>query len=232
MNESISVSVQQDHADDPVELARRLVRAVVEDAAHVQEHGEHHEVRAPSMHVAHERAEPHRGLELLHVAPRERFGRPVEEHQEDAGDGEQDEQEEAQPAEAERVADLHRVPLHLHRVQVVQHVVHDHVGAVPGAVGVALPEDRPRPEDRRHHLRVADACRRASCCARAASRRCRRCRSRCSRCRWPRVPSPCVWWCQHGRAGWTRTGRRTRSRAGWCGCGGRPRRPAGRACRG
>ena len=55
---------------------------------------------------------------------------PVEEHQEDARDGEQDEQEEAEPAEAQRVADLDRVPLHLHRVEVVQHAVHDHVRAV------------------------------------------------------------------------------------------------------
>ena len=83
------------------------------------------------------------------VAPRRGGRRPVEEHQEDAGDGEQDEQEERQAAEAQRVRHLHRVPLHLHRVKVVQHVVHDHVGAVPGAVGVALAEDRAGPEDRR-----------------------------------------------------------------------------------
>ena len=51
-------------------------------------------------------------------------GRPVEEHQEDAGDGEQDEQEERQPAEAESVGELQAVPLHLHRVEVIQHVVH------------------------------------------------------------------------------------------------------------
>jgi hypothetical protein len=72
---------------------------------------------------------------------------PVEEHQEDAGDGQQDEQEEAEPAEAQGVAHLHGVPLHLDRVQVVQHRVHDHVAAVAGAVGVALPEDGARPED-------------------------------------------------------------------------------------
>jgi hypothetical protein len=54
-------------------------------------------------------------------------GRPVEEHQEDAGHRQQDEQEEAQAAQAQRVADLDRVALHLHRVQVVQHRVHDHV---------------------------------------------------------------------------------------------------------
>jgi hypothetical protein len=82
---------------------------VVEDAAHVQEHGEHHEVRAPPVHVAHERAEGDRGLQRLHRRPCRRRGRPVEEHQEDAGDREQDEQEEGEPAQAERVRHLHRV---------------------------------------------------------------------------------------------------------------------------
>ena len=38
---------QQDDADHPVELTGRLVGAVVEDARHVQEHRQHHEVRAP-----------------------------------------------------------------------------------------------------------------------------------------------------------------------------------------
>ena len=38
---------QQDDADHPVELAGRLVGAVVEDAGHVQEHRQHHQVRAP-----------------------------------------------------------------------------------------------------------------------------------------------------------------------------------------
>ena len=146
---------QQDDADHPVELTRRLVGAVVEDARHVQEDRQHHEVRGPSMHVSHKRTERHRRLEVLHVRVRVGDGRPVEEHQEDAGDREQDEQEERQAAEAQRVGDLHRVPLHLHRVKVVQHVVHDHVGAVTGAVGVALAVDRAGPEDRVPRLRAA-----------------------------------------------------------------------------
>ena len=145
---------QQDDADHPVELARRLVGAVVEDARHVQEDREHHEVRGPSVHISHERSERDRGLEVLHVRVGVGDRRPVEEHQEDAGDGQQDEQEERQAAEAQRVGDLHRVPLHLHRVKVVQHVVHDHVGTVTGAVGVALAEDRAGPEDRVPRLRA------------------------------------------------------------------------------
>ena len=56
----------------------------------------------------------------------------------------QDEQEEAQAAQAQGVAHLHGVALHLHWVEVVQHAVHDHVGPVAGAVGVALAENRTR----------------------------------------------------------------------------------------
>src|SRR3990172_1446174 len=48
---------QQDDADDPVELARRLVGAVVEDPHHVQEDEEHHEVGAPAMDVPGEQPE-------------------------------------------------------------------------------------------------------------------------------------------------------------------------------
>ena len=138
---------QQDHADHPVELTRRLVGAVVEDARHVEEHRQHHQVGAPAVHVADQQPERHRRLQVGDVVPRRRRLRPVEEHQEDAGDGQQDEQEEAEPTEAQRVADLDRVALHLDRVQVVQHRVHDHVAAVARAVGVALAEDRAGPED-------------------------------------------------------------------------------------
>ena len=152
---------QQDHADDPVELARRLVGPGVEHAGHVQRHAEDHEVGAPPVQVAHEVAEEHRRADALHVGERLRApdvgGRPVEEHQEDAGDREQDEQEERQPAQAERVGQLQPVPLHLHRVQVVQHVVHRRERAVARGVLVALAEDRARPEDRLPDLGLPDA---------------------------------------------------------------------------
>src|SRR6266542_2089481 len=149
---------QQHHADHPVELARRLVGAVVEDPGHVQEHREDHQVGGPSVHISHELAEEHRGRQRLHVVVGElltQAGRwPVEEHQEDAGDGEQDEQEEGQPAQAERVGQLEAVPLHLHRVQVVQHVVHHGQGAVARGVAVAGAIDGARPEDRPPELRL------------------------------------------------------------------------------
>src|SRR5437879_4825386 len=150
---------QQDDADDPVELPWRFVGAVVEDPGHVQEHRQHHQVGGPAVHVPHQEAEGHRRLERLDVVPGLGRGGPVEEHQEDPGHRQDDEQEERQSSQAERVADLDRVTLHLHRMKVVQHAVHDHVGPVAGAVRVSLAEDRPGPEDRRPDLRPLDALR-------------------------------------------------------------------------
>ena len=151
---------QQDDADDPVELAWRLVRPGVEHARHVQRHAEDHEVRAPPVDVADEVAEEHPRADVLHVGVGLRGAeggrRPVEEHQEDAGDREQDEQEERQPSEAERVGQLQSVSLHLHGVQVVEHVVHRRERAVSRRVLVAPPEDRTGPEDRLPDLGVPE----------------------------------------------------------------------------
>jgi len=43
---------QEHHANDPVELTRWLVGAVIKDSHHVQEDEEHHQVRRPSVDVA------------------------------------------------------------------------------------------------------------------------------------------------------------------------------------
>ena len=219
---------QQDDADHPVELARRLVGAVVEDAAMCRK--TESTMRCAAHRCMLRTSEPN-------VTAVSRFctfastpsvdGRPVEEHQEDAGDRQQDEQEERQAAEAQRVGDLHRVPLHLHRVKVVQHVVHDHVGAVPGAVGVALAVDRAGPEDRVPRLRRPRILSPTlSTTARPRS---------CGRCPFPLLPLPLatsalslpsrVSGCSPDRG--ARSGRRRRSRVGWCGRWGR-RRPTGR----
>ena len=86
-------------------------------------------------------------MQCVDVSPCLRRGGAVEEHQENTRDGQQNEEEKAQAAEAQGVADLDRVSLHLHRVKVVEHAVHDHVGTVTGAVGVALTEHRSRSEN-------------------------------------------------------------------------------------
>ena len=94
---------QQQHADDPVELARRLVGAGEEDPAHVQEDDRDHAVRGPAVRVAQEHPERDRVLEVLHAAVRRGRVRDVVQHQREAGDRQAHEQEEADEAEAERV---------------------------------------------------------------------------------------------------------------------------------
>ncbi len=69
-------------------------------------------------------------MQRLNVLPSICCRRSIEEHQENAGNREQNEQEEAESAEAQCVTDLYCVTLYLHWVQVVQHLVHDHVRAV------------------------------------------------------------------------------------------------------
>ena len=120
---------------------------MVEDPGHVKEYGQHHEVGRPSVHVAHQQTETDRGLQGLDIGPCHGGSRPVEEHQEDAGDGQVNKQEETQATQAKGVTDLHCVPFHLHGVEVVEDAIHDHVGPVTGAVVVALSEDRPGAED-------------------------------------------------------------------------------------
>ena len=113
---------EEERANDPVELARRLVRAGVEDADHVQEHGDHHAVRRPAMHVAQQLAEDDDRLEVLDVRVRPLGGGPVIEHQQRPGEREHEEQEERQPTHAPRVGDRERVTADLDRVQVQEDV--------------------------------------------------------------------------------------------------------------
>ena len=133
---------QQDHADHPVELARRLVRAGQEDAEHVQPDGDHHAVRRPAVHVPHEHPERHVELEILHVGVGVLRRRPVVEHQVDAGHDGHQEHEEGDAAHAPGEAQPRRVPAHLRRVQVQPDVARHHEDAVARRVVVAVPEDR------------------------------------------------------------------------------------------
>ena len=93
------------------------------------------------MHISNEQTERHRCLQRIDVLPRVRTSWSIEEHQEDACHREQDEQEETETAKAQRVADLDCMSLYLHRVQVVQHRVHDHVRTVTWAIRVSLTEN-------------------------------------------------------------------------------------------
>jgi hypothetical protein len=133
---------QQDHSHHPVELARRLVRAGVEDARHVQEDGQHHAVGHPAVHVAHELAEADVGLQPEDVLVRALHGGDVIEHQQDAGDGEAQEEEEGETAQAEGVGDLDVRAVDAGGVEVEEDVGGHREHLVARGVGVAGAEDR------------------------------------------------------------------------------------------
>ena len=137
--------------DHPVELARRLVRAGEEDAEHVQPDRDHHAVRRPAVHVAHQHPERHVELEILHVGVGVLGGRPVVEHQIDAGDHRHQEHQEGDAAHAPGEAQARGVLAHLGGVQVQPDVARHHEDAVARRVLVAVPEDR-LPDLRLHDL--------------------------------------------------------------------------------
>ena len=87
------------HADDPVQLARVLVRAEEERPRHVQEDQDHHHRRAPLVHAAHELAEE----DVVGDVARRLVGlgrrRRVVHRQEHAGDRLRDEREHRRRAE-------------------------------------------------------------------------------------------------------------------------------------
>src|SRR5688500_3598641 len=133
---------EEQRADDPVELARRLVRAGVEDPDHVQEHGDDHAVGGPAVHVAQELAEDDHGLEILHVRVGPLRRGAVIEHQERPGEREQEEEEEREPSHAPRVGDGERVAAHLDGVKMQEDVREDRERLVLARVGVAVTEER------------------------------------------------------------------------------------------
>src|SRR6185503_9948492 len=60
---------QKEHADDPGEFPRKLVRSEEEDLHHVDQNDGHHEIRAPSVQSADEPAESDIMVQRLETAP-------------------------------------------------------------------------------------------------------------------------------------------------------------------
>jgi hypothetical protein len=133
---------QQDDADAPVELARPLVRAGVEDPAHVEEDDQHHRVGRPAVQIAQEAAERHRVLEVLDRAVRLGRVRHVIDHQQHAGDRQDAEEDERDPAEAERRAKAQRARAHLRRMQMEQQALGHHLRPFAVGAGPRHAEDR------------------------------------------------------------------------------------------
>ena len=112
---------EHDDADVPVELPGRLVRSGQEDPHHVQHHRDDHRMRAPPVQLAHD---PQRHVlaqaDDIGIGVLERG--PVVEHEEDAGERQDEKQEETQPAHAPGVPQPHTRFPKAYRVEVKEHV--------------------------------------------------------------------------------------------------------------
>src|SRR5688500_2455217 len=131
---------EQNDADDPVELAGRLVGAGHEDAEHVDPDGDDHRVRAPAVHFPHD-AEGDLLSQVEDVDERVLDGGAVIEHEEETREGQDEEEEERDPARAPRVAHLDAGLARLDGVQVEHHVAEHREHALAVRVRDADPED-------------------------------------------------------------------------------------------
>ena len=104
MKLSPSVNHQQRQSDEPVEFARLLVTAGVEDPRHVQEHRQHHQVRAPAVNVADEAARRDHEVNVLDRVVGQFHAGLVVHHQQDSGDDRDHEASGGDQAQAEGVA--------------------------------------------------------------------------------------------------------------------------------
>ncbi len=133
---------EQEHADYPVELPRRLVGAGVEDAAHVEKDRDDHALGSPPVHVPHQLPEGDAGFDVLHALVRQISRGYVVEHQEDAGHDQHEEHKEGEAAQAERVGDFGGVPLDLDWVDVEEDVAGNDERLIALGIGVAVPDHR------------------------------------------------------------------------------------------
>ena len=113
---------EQHDSQHPVELARLLVGAGEEHAAHVQEDNSDHAMGRPAVHVPQEGAEGDGAAQVQHAVVGLGGGGHVVEHQQDAGGDQHHEQEERHQAETQRVEGTQRVAVHLDGMNVEEEV--------------------------------------------------------------------------------------------------------------
>ena len=110
----------------PVELPRRPVGAGVKYPDHMQKGEHHHSVRSPSVQVPQDLAIEDKG-KGLHIEVGSFGRRRVMEHEEDAGDRQDDEEKAGNSTETERVGKSYTMSFHLHRKDVKEKVmIHEH----------------------------------------------------------------------------------------------------------
>jgi hypothetical protein len=119
-----------------------FIRASQKHAEHVQPHRDHHQVAAQRCMLRRIFAEGHIVLEIEHVAKGLHLAGMVIEHQQHAGEGEDDEQIERDSAHAPGVAVAHRVAIDLRRMQMQEDVGKHAQRPIARRVVVLVAEDR------------------------------------------------------------------------------------------
>ncbi len=102
------MSEQDDDAEDPQHLARRLVGPVVEAAENVDVDGEEEHRRADGVHVAHQPAEVDVAADVLDRIEGADVARLIVHREHDAGDDLRDEAERQNAAERPEVVEIAR----------------------------------------------------------------------------------------------------------------------------
>src|SRR5208337_294726 len=91
---------QKEHyADHPVELAWSSVRTAIENLEHVREDKEDHQLRRPAVQIPEEKSRRYDKLQVLHVGVGLRHRRVVVQHEQNAGDDQDEERPEGQRAQ-------------------------------------------------------------------------------------------------------------------------------------
>ena len=109
---------EDEHAEYPYDLARRLVGAVIHAAQNVDIHGEEEHRPAIGVHVTQQPAPVHVAHDVLDAVERHRFVRHIVHRQDDAGDHLHDEEECQDAAEGPEVVQIAR---HRENAELVMH---------------------------------------------------------------------------------------------------------------
>jgi hypothetical protein len=115
---------------------------VEEDAEHVQEGHEDHQVGSPPVQVSQEEPVVDDVVELLHVPVGLRDRRVVIEHQQEPGRDENQERHRRDPSQPVGVPEAQGLLPHLDGVHVEEEVLEDDQGPVAVRVRGAVPDDR------------------------------------------------------------------------------------------
>ena len=133
---------QQCHPNHPVKLTGGLIRPGHEDAEHVQPDRDHHPMRRPAMHVAHQHPEGHVEFEILEVRVGIFRYRPVVEHEVNTRHHRHQKHEKGDPPHAPREPQPGGVLADLGGMEVQPHVPRDHEDAVAWGILIAVAENR------------------------------------------------------------------------------------------